>query len=117
MKTSEDVVVAKVGRDLYERFFRGYTRKQWERDPSQLHASVCGRIPVRTNTDDRYFTDAHQAMPTAGYTAMFERMLDHPAIGVRLNAEFREVRDEVDYGHLVFTGPIDEYFDHRFGRL
>ncbi len=82
IETSEDVVVSKVGRDLYEKFFRGYTRKQWQRDPSELHASVCARIPVRTNTDDRYFTDTFQNMPAAGYTAMFERMLDHELIDV-----------------------------------
>src|SRR6059036_1069546 len=113
-KTSEDVVVAKVGRELYERFFRGYTRKQWERDPSELHASVCARIPLRTNTDDRYFTDWHQAMPADGYTAMFRRILDHPNIEVSLGVDFFEVRDEIDYGHLVYTGPVDRYFDYRF---
>jgi UDP-galactopyranose mutase len=117
IRTSEDAVVAKVGRDLYERFFRGYTRKQWERDPSELHASVCARIPLRTNTDDRYFTDWHQAMPVDGYTAMFERILDHPNIEVRLETDFYEVVDEVDHRHLVFTGPIDRYFDFRFGAL
>jgi UDP-galactopyranose mutase len=117
VRTSEDAVVAKVGRDLYERFFRGYTRKQWARDPSELHASVCGRIPVRTNTDDRYFTDWHQAMPADGYTAMFERILAHPNIGVALGTELDEVRDEIEYGHLVYTGPIDAFFGHRFGTL
>ena len=117
VSTSEDVVVSKVGRDLYEKFFRGYTRKQWERDPSELHASVCARIPTRTNTDDRYFTDWHQAMPVDGYTAMFERILGDPRIDVRLETAFDDVRDDVDYGHLVYTGPIDEFFDHRFGRL
>ena len=76
-------MVAKVGRDLYEKFFRGYTRKQWQRDPSELHASVCARIPIRTNNDDRYFTDPFQKMPADGYTAMFERILDHPRIDVR----------------------------------
>jgi UDP-galactopyranose mutase len=117
MRTSEDAVVAKVGRELYELFFRGYTRKQWQRDPSELHASVCARIPIRTNTDDRYFTDAFQQMPTEGYTAMFERMLDHPGIEVQLETEFDEVRDEVGYDHLVYTGPIDAFFGHRFGEL
>jgi UDP-galactopyranose mutase len=117
VRTSEDTVVAKVGRDLYEKFFRGYTRKQWERDPSELHASVCGRIPARTNTDDRYFTDWHQAMPADGYTAMFERILDHPGIDLSLNTHFEEIRDEVEYGHLVYTGPIDGFFGYRFGRL
>src|SRR3954470_3191946 len=117
MKTSEDAVVAKVGRDLYEKFFRGYTRKQWERDPSELHASVCARIPIRTNTDDRYFTDWHQAMPAEGYTAMFERILDHRNIEVALGTSFDDVREEVEYGHLVYTGPIDGFFDYQFGKL
>jgi UDP-galactopyranose mutase len=117
VRTSEDAVVTKVGRDLYEKFFRGYTRKQWARDPSELHASVCGRIPARTNTDDRYFTDWHQAMPADGYTAMFERILAHPNIEVSLDTEFDDVRGEVEYGHLVYTGPIDAFFGHRFGTL
>ena len=117
VRTSEDAVVSKVGWDLYETFFRGYTRKQWKRDPRELHASVCARIPVRTNTDDRYFTDWHQAMPADGYTAMFERILDHPRIEVRLSTEFDDVRDSVEYSHLVYTGPIDAFFDYEHGRL
>ncbi len=117
LKTSEDAVVSKVGRDLYEKFFRGYTRKQWERDPSELHASVCARIPIRTNTDDRYFGDAFQNMPAEGYTAMFTRILDHPRIEVRLSTEFGDVRDDIEWGHLVYTGPVDAFFEHRFGRL
>ncbi|GAA4714247.1 UDP-galactopyranose mutase [Sphingomonas lutea] len=117
IQTSEDVVVNAVGRELYELFFQGYTRKQWGLDPSELDKSVTSRIPTRTNTDDRYFTDSFQAMPAEGYTRMFERMLDHPNIEVRTGVDFREVRDSVDYGHLIFTGPIDEYFDHRFGKL
>jgi UDP-galactopyranose mutase len=117
IRTSEDAVVAKVGRDLYEKFFRGYTRKQWERDPSELHASVCARIPIRTNTDDRYFTDSWQKMPANGYTAMFERILDHPNIEVRLSTDFDDVRDELQYDHLVYTGPVDKFFDYRFGAL
>jgi UDP-galactopyranose mutase len=117
MKTSEDAVVAKVGRELYEMFFRGYTRKQWQRDPSELHASVCARIPIRTNTDDRYFTDSFQQMPAEGYTRMFERMLDHPNIDVRLGVEFDDVRGEVAHDHLVYTGTVDGFFDHRFGKL
>ena len=117
IRTSEDVVVAKVGRDLYEKFFRGYTRKQWQRDPSELHSSVCARIPVRTNEDDRYFTDSFQNMPMHGYTAMFERMLDHPLIDVQLQTPYQEVKDEVGYDHLVYTGPIDAFFDYRYGAL
>jgi UDP-galactopyranose mutase len=117
VRTSEDVVVAKVGRELYEKFFRGYTRKQWQRDPSELHASVCARIPIRTNEDDRYFTDSFQAMPLNGYTAMFERMLDSELIEVALGTSYEDVLDEVEYDHLVYTGPIDGFFDHRFGAL
>jgi UDP-galactopyranose mutase len=115
--TSEDVVVAKVGRELYEKFFRGYTRKQWRRDPSELHASVCARIPIRTNTDDRYFGDPFQKMPAQGYTAMFERMLDHPLIDVCLQTDYADVVDNVEHDHLVYTGPIDAFFGHRFGQL
>jgi UDP-galactopyranose mutase len=117
IRNSEDVVVAKVGRDLYEKFFRGYTRKQWQRDPSELHSSVCARIPIRTNEDDRYFTDWFQKMPADGYTAMFKRILDHPLIEVGLETEYDEVNDEIEYGHLVYTGPIDAFFDYRFGAL
>ena len=117
IRNSEDVVLAKVGRELYETFFRGYTTKQWGLDPAELNASVCARIPTRTNTDDRYFTDVFQKMPADGYTAMFERMLDHPGIEVRLSTEYADVRDEVEYGHTVYTGPIDAFFDHCFGEL
>src|SRR6195256_351284 len=108
IRTSEDVVVAKVGRELYEKFFRGYTRKQWKRDPSELHSSVCARIPVRTNEDDRYFTDVFQQMPVDGYTAMFERILDHPNIEVRTETDYYDVADEIEHDHLVWTGPIDK---------
>src|SRR5215218_2520358 len=117
VRTSEDVVVARVGRELYEKMFRGYTRKQWGLDPSELDASVTARIPVRTNRDDRYFTDTFQAMPLHGYTRMFENMLDHPNIKIMLNTEFDEISDEVVYDRLIFTGPIDEYFGHRYGEL
>jgi UDP-galactopyranose mutase len=117
VKNSEQAVVSKVGRDLYEKFFRGYTRKQWQRDPRELHASVCARIPTRTNTDDRYFTDWHQKMPAEGYTAMFKRMLDHPGIEVRLGVDYFDLDGEIEYGHLVYTGPIDRFFDYEHGRL
>ena len=88
VRTSEDVVVGKVGRELYEKFFRGYTRKQWGLDPSELDAAVTARVPTRTNRDDRYFTDTYQAMPRHGYTRLFERLLAHPNIKVMLNADF-----------------------------
>jgi len=117
IETSEDSCVARFGRDLYEAFFQGYTRKQWARDPSELHASVCARIPIRFDQDDRYFGDAFQKMPADGYTAMFERILDHPNIEVRTSTDFAEVRETVAYDQLVYTGPIDEFYDHRFGKL
>ena len=117
VRTSEDVIVSRVGRELYEKFFRNYTRKQWGMDPSELDAQVTARVPVRTNRDDRYFTDTYQAMPRRGYTRMFERMLDHPNIKVMLNTSFAEIHDEVDFGEVIYTGPIDEYFGYCFGRL
>jgi UDP-galactopyranose mutase len=117
IKTSEDVVINAVGRELYELFFQGYTRKQWGLDPSELDKQVTSRIPTRTNTDDRYFSDTFQAMPLHGYTKMFEKMLDHPLIEIRTGVDYRDVRDEVDADHIVYTGPIDEYFDFRFGKL
>ena len=117
IETSEDTVVAKVGRDLYEKFFRGYTRKQWDLDPSELHASVCGRIPVRLDSDARYFSDWFQKMPRDGFTAMLGRILDHPLIEVHTSTDFEDVRGDVDYGHLVYTGPVDAYFGYRFGSL
>jgi len=117
IRTSEDVVVSKIGRELYEKFFRNYTRKQWGLDPSELDASVTSRVPVRTNRDDRYFGDRYQAMPLHGFTRMFERMLAHPRIKVLLNADYHEVRDWVPHRELIYTGPIDEYFSYCFGKL
>ena len=117
IKTSEDVVVSAIGRELYETFFRGYTRKQWGLDPSQLDRSVTARVPTRVNTDDRYFTDRHQAMPRHGYTAMFDRMLDHENITVSTGTTYKDVVDDVLFDRLVFTGPVDEFFGHRFGKL
>lgn len=117
VETSEDVIVSRIGRDLYEKFFRNYTRKQWGLDPSQLDASVTARVPIRTNRDDRYFTDTFQAMPLHGYTRMFERMLDHPNIKIMTNTDYREILEFVPYGEMIYTGPIDEFFDCRFGKL
>lgn len=117
VRTSEDVVISKVGRELYEKFFRGYTRKQWGLDPSELDASVTARIPTRTNRDNRYFTDTYQAMPLHGYTRMFENLLSHPNIKVMLNTDYKEVVDYIPYKNLIFTGPIDTYFDQCYGKL
>lgn len=117
IRTSADVVLSRVGRELYETFFRGYTRKQWGLDPSELDKSVTARVPTRASTDDRYFTDVHQVMPAGGYTAMFERMLDHPNIELLLGVDYTQARHAYPHDHLVFTGPIDEYFGHRYGKL
>ncbi len=94
-RTSEDVVVSKIGRELYEKFFRNYTRKQWGIDPSELDASVAARVPARTNRDDRYFTDEFQAMPLDGYTRLFENMLSHHNIRVALGTDYREIAKEM----------------------
>jgi len=117
IRTSEDAIVNIVGWDLYKKFYKGYTNKQWGLDPSELFASVAARVPVRTNHDDRYFTDTHQAMPLDGYTRMFSNMLDHPGITIRLGVEYQNIRHEYTPKHLVYTGPIDEYFDFCFGKL
>jgi len=117
VKTSEDVIVSKVGRELYEKFFRNYTRKQWGLDPSELEAQVTARVPVRTNRDDRYFTDTYQAMPRHGFTRMFEKMLSHPNIKILLNCDYREVRSVLPHRELIYTGPVDAYFDYKFGKL
>jgi len=117
IRTSEDVVVSKVGRELYEKFFRNYTRKQWGLDPSELDKSVIARIPTRTNRDDRYFTDTYQAMPLYGFTRMFENMLSHPNIKVMLNTDYREIQKAIPCREMVYTGPVDEFFDLRYGKL
>ena len=114
---SEEVIISQVGWKLYEMFFKNYTRKQWKRDPKDLDASVCGRIPVRTNRDNRYLSEKFQALPKDGYTAMFKRILNHPNIHLRLNTNFQEIPASLRYGHLIFTGMIDEYYDFRFGPL
>jgi len=117
IRTSEDVVLNSVGRDLYEKFFLNYTKKQWGLDPSQLSAGVAARVPARSNDDDRYFQDDYQFMPAAGYTRMFLAMLSHPNISVELGMDFQTIRDRDDWRHLIFTGPIDGYFCFEFGKL
>ncbi len=114
---SEEMVVSKVGREIYEKFFYGYTTKQWNLDPKELDASVTARIPIRTNRDDRYFTDKYQAMPKYGYTKMFEKMCDHSNIKILLKTDFKEIKNDIKYKKLVYTGPIDEFFDFKFGKL
>jgi UDP-galactopyranose mutase len=115
--TSEDVVVSKIGRELYEKFFKGYTRKMWDLDPSELDASVSARVPTRTNRDGRYFTDTYQAMPAKGYTRMFQKMLSHPNIKIMLNTDYKEIVDIIPYKTMIYTGPIDSYFNYCYGRL
>jgi UDP-galactopyranose mutase len=116
-QNSEEVILSQVGERLYEMFFKNYTRKQWRRDPRDLDASVCGRIPIRTNRDDRYLSERFQALPAKGYTAMFERLLAHPKIKVMPRTDYRDARAQVRYRHLIYTGAIDEYFDYCFGAL
>jgi UDP-galactopyranose mutase len=117
VRTSEDVVVKKIGRELYEKFFRGYTRKQWGLDPSELDACVTSRVPTRTNRDNRYFTDSYQSMPRFGFTRMFENILDHPNIKILLNADYRDVRKIIPHREMIYTGPVDEYFGYCYGKL
>ncbi|WP_228400597.1 UDP-galactopyranose mutase [Chryseobacterium taihuense] len=115
--TSEDVVLNVVGKELYEKFFRGYTKKQWNLDPSDLDASVTARVPTRTNSDDRYFTDSLQAMPKNGYTEMFQKMLSHENIHIMLNTNYKDIVNIIPHKKLIYTGPIDDYFDYKFGKL
>jgi len=117
IKNSEDVILSKVGRKLYEAFFKKYTKKQWGLWPRELDSSVCARLPVRVNFDDRYFTDAFQAMPRAGFTAMAERMIKNPNITLKLSCDFKDIKDKIGYKKLIFTGCVDEYYGHKFGRL
>ncbi len=117
IKTSEDAVLASVGRDLCDKFFRGYTRKQWGLELHQLAASVASRIPIRITADDRYFTDQYQSMPSQGYTAMFRHLLDHRRISVETGVDYFASRARLKARLTVFTGPIDAYFSHCHGAL
>ncbi|SHH07161.1 UDP-galactopyranose mutase [Kaistia soli DSM 19436] len=117
IRTSRDVVVSQVGEELYRLFFEGYTRKQWGLDASQLDKSVAARLPTRETVDDRYFLDRFQAMPLNGYTRLFENMLDHDRIRIELGVDYQDVKSPTIATHTIFTGPIDEYFGHRFGAL
>lgn len=117
-QNSEDVILSQVGREFYELFFEGYTLKQWKRHPRDLDASVCGRIPIRTNRDDRYLTEEFQALPQDGYSKLFENILAaSPGVELHLGMEFSEARTRWKHQHLIFTGAIDEFYDRRFGPL
>ncbi len=117
IKTSEDVVINAVGKELYEKFFKSYTKKQWGLDPSELDASVTARVPTRTNRDNRYFTDVYQCMPLRGYTKLFENMLNHPNIKIMLNTDYAEIQNIIPHKTLIYTGPIDSYFNYCYGKL
>lgn len=114
---SEDIIVSQIGYDLFEKFFKYYTKKQWNLEPKELSPHVCGRIPVRFNDDCRYFTDKYQFMPKDGYTKMFERMLNHPNIEMLLNTDYKTILNEIKFDKLIYTGPIDYFFDYKFGKL
>ena len=115
---SEEVILANAGRTFYELFFKGYTLKQWARHPRDLDASVCARIPVRTNRDDHYLREEFQALPAEGFTRLFERMVaSSPGLEVRLDTDFFTARREYRARHTIFTGPVDAYFSYRYGRL
>ena len=114
----EEKGISLIGRPLYEAFIRGYTAKQWQTDPRELPPEIISRLPVRYNFDNRYFSDTYEGLPVHGYTAWLEKMADHPNIEVRLNTDFSTVRDDV-LGNVpvVYTGPIDAYFDNTAGEL
>lgn len=117
IKTSEDVVLSQVGQDIYEKFFKYFTMKQWGVLPSELDKDVIGRIPFRKNRDTRYFTDKYQGNPKGGYTQMFRKMLNYPEIKIMLNTDYKEVIHEIEYKKLIYTGPIDYFFDYKLGKL
>ncbi len=114
---SEDIIVNQVGKDLFEKFFKHYTKKQWNLEPKELSPCVCGRIPVRTNDDCRYFTDKYQFMPREGYTKMFEKILNHKNIEVILNTDYKSILESVKFDKMIYTGPIDYFFDYKYGKL
>jgi UDP-galactopyranose mutase len=114
----EEKAISQIGRPLYEAFIKGYTAKQWETDPVALPAEIIARLPVRFSFDDFYFSDLYEGLPTAGYAAIFEKMLDHPLIEVVTDCDYFDVRGKLDPRALcVYTGPVDRYFDYRFGEL
>lgn len=117
INNSEDIIVNQVGYKLFEKFFLHYTKKQWNLEPKELTASVCGRIKIRTNDDCRYFEDNYQIMPKDGFTKMFERMLNHKNIEIRLGIDYKQIIDQIKYDYIIYTGPIDYFFDYKFGKL
>jgi UDP-galactopyranose mutase len=117
IENAKDMVVSKIGEELYELFFKGYTKKQWDLYPEELDPEVTARIPIRYNRDDRYFSDRYQGLPAGGYTQMVINMLDHPQIQIMLNTDYKLIKNEIAYQTLIYTGPVDEFFDYQYGKL
>jgi len=117
IKNSRDVVVSQVGEEVYDLFVKHYTKKQWGVYPEELDAQVLRRIPVRYNRDTRYFDDPWQGIPSHGYFRIFERMTDSPNIHLLLQTDYKEILNTITYDKLIYTGPIDYFFDYRFGKL
>lgn len=114
---SEDLVLNNVGPDIYQKFYKYYTLKQWKLPPEKLLPSVCGRIPVRFNSDDRYFTDKFQYIPANGYTKMVQNILNHKNIDVAVNTDYLNVIESVKFNKIIYTGPLDSYFNYIHGKL
>ncbi len=117
VNNSEDVVLKNAGSVIYEKFFKNYTKKQWDMYPDELDASVISRVPIRTNDDQRYFTDTYQGLPRRGYTEMMHRMADHPKIHLLLGTDYQSVLGEIEHERLVCTAPVDAHFGYKLGRL
>jgi len=116
-KNSEEIALTRVGRFLYEKMFKNYTIKQWDMEPKDLAASVMARIPVRTDFNDRYFSDKYEAQPKNGYAAFFQKMVDHENIEILLETDYFQMKNDLDYEKLFFSGKLDEFFEYKFGKL
>ena len=114
---SEEKIISQAGLEIYNAFFKNYTQKQWGIPPKELDPSVCGRIPIRTNTNDLYFNEKYQMMPLHGYHILFKNMLNHPKITIKLNSSFLDIQKIVTSEALIYTGPIDEFFKYKLGKL
>lgn len=117
IKNSRDAIVSRAGLELYEKFFKNYTKKQWDLWPEELDPSVCSRIPIRSNCDDRYFTDRYQAMPKYGYHKLFANMINHPNVHLMLQTDYKDIKDVIQCDKVIYSGPIDEFFDYKYGKL
>jgi UDP-galactopyranose mutase len=113
----EEQALKFIGKDLYQAFFYGYTKKQWGCEPTELPASILKRIPVRFNYDDNYHNNLYTGIPVDGYTAIMQAMIDLPNIKVQLNKTYIPIQDDADFDHVFYTGPLDAFFNHQFGRL